>query len=796
MKKFGSFRSFYFLLIFALSFSVAFPQEGLSQVPTQVIRGTVKDKVSQEKLIGAAVLLLDSTMTNGSVCDLEGKFRLSKVPLGRRLIRISSVGYKEATIAVVLTSGKEVVLDVELEQSVIQGKEVTITAERQKDRANNEMTTVSARSFTVEETSRYAGSLNDPSRMAANYAGVSGSNDARNDIIIRGNSPLGLLWRLNGMEIPNPNHFGSLGTTGGPISILNNNLLDKSDFMTSAFPAEYGNALAGVFDLQMRSGNNEKREYLAQLGFNGFEFGAEGPIGKKGGSYLLNYRYSTLGVFKALGIDFGTGAAVPDYQDLSFNINLPGSRAGKFSIYGIGGISNVEVLDKERDTTVTDLYNAGERQDGYFNNNMGVIGIQHLYFYNSNTYSKLSLSISTTGEKYKVDSISSVDESPFPVYRNNSNQQKYSFNYSLNKKFSSKDYLKIGVILDRYQYAYRDSSYEFDHWQKWTDFEDGNFLLQAYSQLQHKFSDQLSLNIGVHYQQFMLNNSYALEPRAGLRWEMKEGQALSAGVGLHSQLQPMYIYFQKTYLPGGNYAETNRDLDLTRSRHYVLAFDKTLGKNMRLKAETYYQSLYDVPVEIRPSWYSILNEGADFGIGNVDSLVNEGTGTNYGLELTLEKFYSQGYYFLLTGSVFESKYKGSEGVERNTAFNGNFTSNVLAGKEWTVKRKNVIAFNVKATYAGGKRFLPINTIESERLGETRYDYSRAYEKRRKDYFRTDIKISYRWNRKKATHEFSLDIDNIFNTKNIWQEIYDPGTGTVKTEYQLGLFPIPLYRLTF
>lgn len=143
------------------------------------------------------------------------------------------------------------------------------------------MATVSARSFTVEETSRYAGSLNDPSRMAANYAGVSSTSDARNDIIIRGNSPLGVLWRLNGMEIPNPNHFGSLGTTGGPVSILNNNLLDKSDFLTGAFPAEYGNALAGVFDLQMRSGNNEKTEFLGQVGFNGFELGAEGPIGKK-----------------------------------------------------------------------------------------------------------------------------------------------------------------------------------------------------------------------------------------------------------------------------------------------------------------------------------------------------------------------------------------------------------------------------------------------------------------------------------------------------------------------------------
>ncbi|TAH42801.1 MAG: TonB-dependent receptor [Bacteroidetes bacterium] len=785
-----------FLLIVLFS-NLQLPFSSLrAQSPTQIIRGAVHDKVSLEKLFGAAVLLVDSSATIGSLCDEEGKFRLENVPLGRRLIRVSLLGYKETTIAVNLTSGKEVVLDIELEQSVVQGKEVSIVAERQKDRANNEMTTVSARSFTVEETSRYAGSLNDPSRMAANYAGVSGANDARNDIIIRGNSPLGLLWRLNGMEIPNPNHFGSIGTTGGPISILNNNLLDKSDFMTSAFPAEYGNALAGVFDLQMRSGNNEKREYLAQVGFNGFEFGAEGPSGTKGGSYLVNYRYSTLGVFKAVGIDFGTGAAVPNYQDLSFNISFPGSKLGKISIYGIGGISNVEVLDKERDTTVTDLYNDGSRQDGYFGNTMGVIGIQHTHFFNSTTYSKLSLSASTSGEKYTVDSISEVDQNPYPLYRNNSNQQKYALNFSWNKKFSSRDYLKIGFIVDRYQYAYRDSAFEFDHWQKYTDFKDGSFLLQAYSQLQHKFNDHLSVNLGLHYQQFMLNNSLAVEPRAGIRWEMKEGQSLSAGAGFHSQLQPMYIYLQKTYLINGSYLETNKNLDMTRSLHYVLAFDKSLGKNMRVKAEVYYQDLYDVPVEIRPTWYSILNEGADFGIGRVDSLVNEGTGKNYGIEITLEKFYSHGYYFLFTGSLFESKYKGSEGIERNTAFNGNFTGNILAGKEWTVKKKNVIAFNLKTTYAGGKRFLPINIAESTRLGETRFDYSHAYEHRRKDYFRTDIKISYRLNRKRATHELSLDIDNIFNTKNIWQEVFNPGTGTVKTEYQLGIFPIPLYRLTF
>ncbi len=768
-----------------------------AQLPSQTIRGTVIDKASHESLIGAAVRLLDSTEFRGAACDLNGNFRLEHVPLGRQMLKVSMIGYKDVTLSTVVTSGKEVVLTIELEQSVIEGKEVTIVSEREKDKTNNEMATVSARSFTVEETSRYAGSLNDPSRMAANYAGVSSTSDARNDIIIRGNSPLGVLWRLNGMEIPNPNHFGSLGTTGGPVSILNNNLLDKSDFLTGAFPAEYGNALAGVFDLQMRSGNNEKTEFLGQVGFNGFELGAEGPIGKKGGaSYLINYRYSTLGVFKALGINFGTGTAVPEYQDLSFNVNVPTKKAGKFALYGIGGKSYVEVLDKEKDTTQTNLYDGERRQDGYFGNNMGVIGLQHTFFFNSTTYSKLNLSVSTAGEKYKIDSISVQDNSPIPFYRNNSNQQKYTFDYSWNKKFSSKDYLKIGFTVNHYEYAYHDSGYEYDHWEQYSNFSKGSNLYQGFVQLQHKFSDHLALTAGVHGQDFGLNNTYAIEPRVGLRWEIREGTSISAGAGMHSQLQPMFAYLVRTYLPDGSYAETNRNLEMTKSNQFVLAFDKSFKKDMRIKLEAYYQDLYNVPVEKKENWYSILNEGADFGIGRVDSLVNTGTGKNYGLELTVEKFYSHGYYYLFTGSLYESKYKGSDGKERNTAFNGNFTVNVLAGKEWKVKGKNVFGVNLKTTYAGGKRYLPIDLAESALYKETRYDELHAYEHRRKDYFRTDLKIGYTVNKKKSTHEFSIDFDNVFNTKNIWQEHFDTKTGKTITEYQIGFFPIPQYRLTF
>ncbi|MEO0333753.1 MAG: carboxypeptidase-like regulatory domain-containing protein [Bacteroidota bacterium] len=244
---------------------------------TQTIRGQIVDTQSDFPLTGVNVIVLGTDPMIGTSTDTEGYYTLEKVPIGRQVLQVSFIGYTARTIPnVMVTSGKQVVLDVSLEESVLMADEIVITAESDKTATNNELATVSSRSFNLEETGRYAGSRNDPARMAVNFAGVAANNDDRNDIIIRGNSPSGLLWRLEGINIPNPSHYGSLSSTGGPVSMLNYNVLDKSDFLTGAFPAEYGNALAGVFDLQLRRGNTEKRDFLGQVGFNGFEFGVEG----------------------------------------------------------------------------------------------------------------------------------------------------------------------------------------------------------------------------------------------------------------------------------------------------------------------------------------------------------------------------------------------------------------------------------------------------------------------------------------------------------------------------------------
>lgn len=774
----------------------------LAQDLSQTIRGTVVDKQTQNPLPGAIVQVTGVEGKN-AITDDDGKFRIEKVPIGRRQVKITLLSYKERIYTLNLTTGKEVVLNVELEESVIEGQEVVVVAETDKTKTNNKNTTVSSRSFSIEETSRYAGSRNDPARMAANFAGVSGANDSRNDIIIRGNSPLGVLWRLNGMDIPNPNHFGSLGSTGGPVSILNNNTLDNSDFLTSAFPADYGNAIAGVFDLKMRPGNNEKYEFLGQVGFNGFELAAEGPFSKrKSASFLVDYRYSTLGVFKALGINFGTGAAVPQYQDLTYNFTIPTKKAGKFTFYGIGGLSYVALLNKDRDKN-EDLYGY-KGIDTYFRSNVGVGGLAHTIVINESSYLRSGISVSTQYNRIIADNVL-FDSTGVPTgkttpnYHSTSYTNKYSLNTVYNKKFNARNFITTGLYLDNFQTLMADSVNKDDSagYHVLRHFSGNAQLFQAFINWQHKFTDKLVLNTGVRYIRFLLNNSYNVEPRMGLRYSFKPNQSLSVGAGLHSQVQPLYVYFSSVYDPVSHQSvKTNLDLGLTKSAHGVIAYDVNLGKNVRIKTEAYYQYLFNVPVRNSQPWFSVLNLGANFESPNVDSLVNRGTGENYGLEFTLEKFYSKGYYYLFTASLFESYYYGSDFIKRNTAFNGNYVFNALAGKEFKIKEKYTFALDVKVTYAGGKHYTPIDLPASQFYNAEVRDNSRAYQQQYPAYFRLDIKPSFRHNMKKVTMEVNCDFQNVTGHNNIFQQTYDPTQRKIVTDYQLKFFFIPQFRLLF
>jgi hypothetical protein len=757
----------------------------------QTVKGRVVDGQSQSPIAGVLVEVLDSGnhVLGIDSTDDKGYYSIPSIPTGRIGIRIVTMSYMEYSLFnIIHNSGKETVLDVELFEKVNELKGAGVKAKRN---LNNSNISLSAKSFDIEDTRRYAGSRNDPARMASNFAGVVGNNDSRNDIIIRGNSPQGLLWRMEGIDIPNPNHFGAMGASGGPVTILNNNVLAKSDFITSAFPAMYGNATAGVFDLQMRSGNKGKREYTGQIGFNGFEAGAEGPLKKSNkSSYLVNYRYSTLAFLQRLGMNFGTGTAVPYYQDITFKVDLPIKRH-KLSVFGIGGLSHIHFTNNDSKDS-TNFYSNGN-QDLKYRTKMAVAGLSYTHFIGSNMYLKTSVGTTYTSVKTIVDSVG--QNASFGIYRDNSSTYRLILNSMFNKKINAQNNFSIGINAQDIGFNFNDSV-RYNNGFKALRSDNGNtWLLQLYALYQYKFNSRTTLNSGLHGQVLTLNGSYAVEPRLGLVHQLSRKKKLSLGAGMHSQMQNMQVYFLKTVVNGVEY-QTNKDLGFTKSIHTVLAYDYVISKTWRSKVEAYYQHLYQVPVTAYPSYYSVINEGADFNTPNTDSLVNDGTGRNYGIEFTLEKTFDRGFYMLNTLSVYQSKYTGSNGIEKNTAFNGNFILNVLAGKEVVFSKKSTLAFDTKVSVAGGRRYTPIHIELSKLLHKQVNIESETYDKQFDPYFRLDFKISYRRSGKKISQEWFVDIQNITNRKNIFVQGFNAQTGEINRQYQLGLFPNFNYRVNF
>lgn len=765
-----------------------------AQVLTQTIRGRITDRESQAPLIGASVALVNTNPVLATMTDADGNFKLEKVPVGRHTLKISYVGYEEQTVPeLLLGSGKELILSIGLAENINQMREVVIKAQAEKGRAQNEMAVLSARTISVEETKRYAASMNDPARAALSYAGVSATEDMSNEIVIRGNSPRGVLWRVEGIEAPNPSHFAQEGASGGPISMLSVNMIDNSDFYTGAFPAEYGNALSGVFDMKLRKGNNEKREYAFQAGILGVDFAAEGPFKKGyGGSYLANYRYSTLAMLNKIGFKI-VGDNAPDFQDFSFKVNLPTAKAGTFSFWGLGGLNkDVSEADKDPDKWV-------EKADAFndvYKGGMGTSGISHVFPLNHNAYLETIVSYSRSLTSYRYDSLM-PDLRAYEVYHENFEKSAARASVMYNHKLNAQHTVRFGMIYSKLGFdMYSRGRNDLEELQTYVDNSGSSNLMQGYGQWKYRLHEKLTLNSGLHFIRLGLNGSSSLEPRAGLRWTLTPTQALGFGIGTHSRHESMAVYFAQQPLVNGSYSQANQNLKLAKARHYVISYDHMLREDLRFKAETYYQDLYRVAISPDPkNTFAAVN--TEEGL-TVDSLVSTGIGRNYGVELSLEKFLTNNYYFLVTSSLYNSKFTAADGVERNTRFNGNYIVNLLAGKEFKVGKNdnNLIGLNLRTMWAGGNRYTPIDLARSRQEGKTVYQTDGVFEARADAYFRSDIRVSYRKNKPKASYILSLDIQNVTNRLNMYRQYYDHDKKEIVTSTQMGLLPVLNYRIEF
>ncbi|MDI3321684.1 TonB-dependent receptor [Pinibacter soli] len=756
---------------------------------TQTIRGTVTDQLLQKSLDGVTVTITDLNRTTTTAAD--GSFRFANVPVGLHHVHVTHIGYKDATIEnITLNSGKEYVVSISLDVDPKAQEEVIVKAKSKRNRPLNEMSLVSARAFTVEETQKYAAAVNDPLRMATSFPGVIGADDGRNDIVIRGNSPTGLLWKMEGMDIPNPNHFSNPASSGGGISILSAQLLSNSDFITGAFAADYGNALSGVFDIHLRQGNNEKREYTAQAGVLGLNLAAEGPFSKNyKGSYLVNYRYSTLSILDKVGVNVGDGTT--NFQDLSYNIFLPTKKAGDFTIFGFGGLSNQDYNGEKDSSKWEDDY---DRVRSTFTSNTGFAGIKHNIALSRSTRLTSGVGYSIVGAKYNENYAENPD-SIVNTYDDKYTTKKLSVTTTLNHKINYQQTLRAGMIANFYNFNYYQRSREnpTEPVTQKINTADKTQTIQGFAEWQYKPVNNVTVDAGLHYLQLLYNDSKSIEPRAAIKWDVTKTNTIGLAYGRHSQMQALGVYFAETTDNTGKIYHPNKDLGFTKANHYVFSYSHLFSRNLRFKTEFYYQQLLNVPVSTSDTnTLSTLNLMGDY---TTDPMVNNGKGKNYGVEISLEKYMCNYFYFLASGSLFQSKYTASDGIERNTRFNSNYAANFTGGKDFVSGNgRRTFGVNIKVIYTGGFRDTPIDVEKSKAYGYTYYIDKEAYSLQNPAYFRTDLRLSMKWNRTKHTNTLSLDLQNLTNRQNYYGQYFDPTKGTVQTAYQTGLIPILNYKV--
>jgi hypothetical protein len=777
-------RIIFFSLLLLMSTNVVVAQS------SQVVTGVVTDKITTLPIQFANVSVLNTQPLIGSATDSLGRFILHNVPTGRYDIKVSFIGYNERVVREVLVvSGKQTQLTIELEENATQLNEIVVRPALNKQKSLNSFAAVSARMLSVEEASRYAGGFDDPARLASAFAGVA-SNNSNNGIVVRGNAPRYLQWRMEGVEIPSPNHFNDLRSFGGGVlTALSAQMLANSDFLTGAFPAEYSNALSGVFDMNLRTGNTEKTERTIQLGLVGLESSQEGPF-KKGGksSYVYNYRYSTLGLLEPLLPD---GASSITYQDLSFKLNFPTNKAGVFSVWGLWFLDGAKNNPKI-DSTERKYYD--DSQEDKIKMMTGAFGVNHKIFLKNYAYIKTAIALTSNQTDWKTKVLNPSEQLvPFSNILNNNSELVLST--FLNKKFGAKHTNRTGfrVRYLNYDLKLNRASNVGGNPAEIVNASGNSILTSAFTNSSIFLNTGLNLNVGVTAQHFSLNNNYSIEPRMSLTQNLGEKHTLGLAYGLHSRIENLYMYFNNSLSTGAK--AVNKNLDFTKAHHLVFSYDWGISDLLHLKIEPYFQYLYDVPV-IDNNSFSAINFQSDWFFA--EKMANKGEGRNYGLDITFEKYISDGFYYMTTASVFDAKYKGGDGVWRDTRFNRNYVVNLLAGKEWKVGRNKQNTFNIngRITLQGGDRFSPIDEQATKATKTIVYDETLAYSVQSDPITNVHLTIAYSKNKLKSSREIALKIVNLTQQPDFFGYQYNYKTGEIDKDVETILLPNLSYKILF
>lgn len=755
----------------------------------QTVRGTIVEKNGEHPIPYATVVLSDTHSDIGATTDSSGCFILQHVPVGRHDIEVRCLGYEPLLLKEILvSSSKEVVLDIRLQESLFVVDNVVVKPRVNKNEALNDLAIAGGRMLSVEEASRYAGGMDDPARLVSSFAGVT-ANVGNNGITVRGNAPKFLQWRLEGVEMPNPNHFAEVTSFGGGgLTAMSSQVLGNSDFFTGAFPAEYGNALSGVFDMYLRNGNNSRYEHTFQLGILGIDAASEGPF-KKGynGSYLFNYRYSTLSLITPL---LPADAEGTNYQDLSFKFFFPTRRAGNFSLWGIGLIDR-SGTEAEMDPAKWIYDQDTENQD--VKQYMGAVGVDHKIRIGESASLKTTLAMTVNGLDMHTEQMNeAIVLMPENVIRNTN--WNFVCSSALQKRYSERHTNKTGIRITglRYDMFMQEAQEEGGALQTLTDETGFSTLLTCYSTSLFRLTNRWSLNVGINLQWFTLNDRYTIEPRISTKYRFAEEHSIYLAYGMHSRLEMLNYYFTEQ---AGE--AINRDLDFTKAHHLSLGYDWTIDENKHLRIEPYVQYLYDVPV-VPGTTRSFINLQGNDDWFLADRLTNGGKGLNFGVDITFEKYISRGFYYLVTASLFDARYRTADGQWFNSRYNRYFVLNLLAGKEWMVgkSRQNLLGISGRVTFQGGDRYSPIDETASALFHDAVYDESNPFSKQLEPVLLGHLTVSYKINRGKVAHEIAIKALNITGYKDYYGHRYNHLTGRVEAEREANIIPNISYKIEF
>lgn len=751
--------------------------EAHAQATFGTLRGTVTDERNARPLPDAEVELLAPDTFFRAITDADGHFRMGTVPVGIHRLRVSLSGFAPADIPEVwVRAGKEEVVDIALEPAVIELPAGEVVRRR---------TDPGAVTLTVEQTLRYPAAFFDPARVATVSAGVANINDQANHFSVRGNNPNGNAWLLEGAEMVNPNHLSNAGTpsdlpmlSGGGVNILSAQMLGNSRLLKGSWAPDRGNALGGIMDMELRRGNTNTREWTAQAGLIGIDLSAEGPLGKGGrSSYLVNYRYSTLGLLSAMGVDLGE--EVITFQDLSFHVTLPLAARGELRFFGLGGNSS-NVFEAQRDTSAWEFDKDGS--DITYTARTGAAGTTARLPVGRQGSLMATVLLSATGQEREQirlgDDLDPIDTTT----------------YDLHERKLSTVVRYDGALTARSRWSLGASAMEREVTNLFDERISG-WLVRPHLNTRWSVGDHWTVGIGLAYAHFTFTNSAVAEPRASLHWNMRNGRRLSASAGRRSQL-PMHQLLRVRFT---DVRPWNQQLGPTLSDEVVLAYDHPINERLTFHLEVFHQQLSDVP-ELDPRYSTFISpENLVNAWDEPASLQyrNTGKAANTGMEISMERTFAKDFFYLVNASVYDSRYT-LDGKDMDTRWNGNYIFNATGGKEF-VKRKEgrVRTWGITGRFVlmSGARTTPIDLRLSMTLGGT-VPGGPAWSNQFDAFHRLDLRVYLKRERKGRTGLWALDLQNAVNAQNAAYQYYDVRKGEVVTKYQLGLIPNLSYRIEF